>query len=189
MTGAGEIRAALGPVVETLERLRVPYMLTGSVASSMHGVPRTTLDADLVARIEGTHARPLVEALGHAYYAEETAIHDAVRNGSSFNLIHQPSMVKIDIFVAKNRPYDAHALGRRQPARIDGLVVHVATPDDVLLAKLEWFDAGGRVSERQWGDILGILRVQRDAIDGEYLRRWAREIGVGALLERALREA
>lgn len=189
MTEPGEIRVALRPVVEALERMGVPYMVAGSVASSMHGVPRTTLDADLVARIEERHAGPLVEALGEAYYADEAMIRNAVRHGSSFNLIHQGSMVKIDVFVAKSRPYDASALARRMRGRIEDLEVDAATPEDVVLSKLEWYDAGGRVSERQWGDVLGLLRIHRGVLDVAYLRRWAAELGVGELLDRALAEA
>jgi hypothetical protein len=188
VTDPGEIRLALRPVVEALERMGIPYMVAGSVASSMHGVPRTTLDADVVARIEERHARPLVEALGDAYYASEQMIRDAVRRGSSFNLIHQGSMVKIDVFVAKSRPYDAGALGRRTRGAIEDLEVDVATPEDVVLSKLAWYDGGGRTSERQWGDVLGLLRIHRGALDLAYLRRWAADLGVAELLERALAE-
>jgi hypothetical protein len=189
VTEPGEIRVALRPVVEALERMGVPYMVAGSVASSMHGVPRTTLDADLVARIEERHARPLVEALGDAYYADEHMILDAVRRGSSFNLIHQRSMVKIDVFVAKPRPYDVGALARRMRGRIEDLEVDAATPEDVILSKLEWYDGGGRVSERQWGDVVGLLRIHRGALDLAYLQRWAGELHVSDLLDRALAEA
>lgn len=189
MTDAGEIRAALRPVVDALERMGVPYMVAGSVASSMHGVPRTTLDADLVARIEERHARPLVEALGAAYYSDEEMIRDAVRHGSSFNLIHHGSMVKVDVFVAKSRPYDVGALARRRRGRIGDLEVDAATPEDVILSKLEWYESGGRTSERQWGDVLGLLRIHGDALDLPYLHRWASELHVGELLDRALAQA
>ncbi len=189
MTDAGEIRVALRPVVEALDLLGVPYMVAGSVASSMYGVPRTTLDADLVARIEASHALPLVRALGRDFYADEEMIGRAVRERSSFNLIHQPSMVKIDVFPVKARPYDAHALARRRRDRLDDLGLFVATPEDVILSKLEWYDAGGRVSERQWGDVVGLLRVHRGVVDLPYLRRWAAELDVNELLSRALAEA
>lgn len=186
MTDPGEIDAALRPVVEALERMGVPYMVVGSVASSMHGVPRMTLDADLVAQVEGRHARALVEALGEGYYADENMIRGAVQRRSSFNLIHQRSMVKIDVFVARARPYDSNALEHRRRGMIGSLEVFVAAPEDVLLSKLEWYEGGGRVSERQWSDVLGLLRIHRGVIDLAYLRRWAKEIGVGDLLDQAL---
>jgi hypothetical protein len=189
VTAAGDLPAALRPVVEALERLGVPYMLGGSVASSLHGVPRTTLDADLVVRMGEEHARPLVEALGEDYYADEQMMRAAVRRASSFNLIHQETMVKIDVFVAKSRRYDESALSRRRRERLASLDVYAATPEDVILSKLEWYERGGRVSERQWGDVLGILRVQRGALDLAYLRRWAAELSVAGLLDRALAEA
>lgn len=186
VTSAGEIKAALRPVVEALERMGVPYMVAGSVASSLYGVPRTTLDADLVARIEGRHAVPFVEALGQDFYADEEMIRNAVRQGSSLNLIHQPSMVKIDVFPVRARPYDTHALGRRRRAKLDDLELFVATPEDVILSKLEWYERGDRVSERQWSDIRGLLRVHEGRLDLPYLRRWAADLGVGDLLDGAL---
>jgi hypothetical protein len=163
-------------------------MVAGSVASSMHGVPRTTLDADLVARIEARHARSLVEVLGETFCADEETIRNAVQHGSSFNLIHHPSMIKIDVFAVKARPYDANALARRRRERLDELELFVATPADLILSKLEWYEGGGRVSEGQWGDVCGLLRVHGGSLDLSYLRRWAAELGIAGLLDRALAE-
>jgi hypothetical protein len=115
-------------------------------------------------------------------------IRDALLHGSSFNLIHQPSMVKIDVFPVKTRPYDAGALDRRRRDTLGDLDVFVATPEDVVLSKIEWYEANGRVSERQWGDIVGLLRAHRGALDLPYLRRWADELGVGEILDLALAE-
>jgi len=187
-----DLIAALTPVVEVLERLDVAHQLGGSVASSAYGQARATMDVDLVARLDESHVRPVVDALQEAYYVDEGAMREAILGRSSFNLIHQATMMKVDVFVPKDRPYDAEALRRRRRDRLDetpgAREFCMATPEDVVLSKLEWYDLGGRVSERQWSDVLGVLRVQGDAIDEAYLRRWAAELRVADLLESALDE-
>jgi hypothetical protein len=189
VSGVPDLLLALTPVVGALEDLGVPYQVGGSVASSVHGVGRATMDVDLVADLDESHVDRFADALANDYYVDSEMIREALRDRSSFNLIHERTMFKVDIFVPKNRSYDREALARRTPDRLDespdAREVFVATPEDVVLAKLEWFDRGGRTSERQWGDILGILRVQGDAIDFAYLRRWADELGLRALLDRA----
>lgn len=192
MSGPADLLAALTPVVEVLERLGVAYQLGGSVASSIHGAARSTLDVDLVADLSPEHVDALVASLAAEYYIDAGMIHEALRDRSSFNLIHQRTMLKVDVFVPKNRAWDREALRRgildRLEEREGSRPFQVATPEDVVLAKLDWFHRGGRASERQWTDVLGVLRVQADALDLEYLARWAGELGVADLLDRALRE-
>lgn len=193
MTPPSDLVSALTPVVDALERLGIAYQVGGSVASSAHGAARSTMDVDLVARMEERHVRPFVEALGDTYYVDEGMVREAIRLRSSFNLIHQPTMYKVDVFIPEARAYDAQALQRGRPGRLsdepEARAFRVATPEDVILAKLEWYERGGRVSDRQWHDILGVMRVQADLLDVAYLRRWAQELAVGHLLERALAEA
>lgn len=192
MTERPDLLAALTPVVEVLEGLDVVHQLGGSVASSAYGHARATMGVDLVARLDESHVRPLVAALHGAYYVDEGAVREAIDRRSSFNLIHQATMLKVDVFVPQGRPYDAEALRRRRRDRLDetpgSREFCLATPEDVVLSKLEWYELGGRVSERQWDDVLGVLRVQGDAIDEAYLRRWAAELKVADLLEHALDE-
>ena len=192
MSGSPDLLAALTPVVEVLDRLGVAYQVGGSVASSIHGMARATMDVDLVADLDLVHVDAFVGALVQSYYVDGDMIREALEQRSSFNLIHQESMLKVDVFVPKDRPYDRQALSRRIPDRLEDTpnarVFFVATAEDVVLAKLEWFDRGGRMSERQWIDVLGVLRVQEEAVDLDYLRRWASDLGVADLLERALRE-
>ena len=130
---------------------------------------------------------PVVEVFD---YVDGGMIREALRERSSFNLIHQDSMLKVDVFVLKDRPYDRQALACRISDRLEDTPeareLFVATPEDVVLAKLERFGRGDRRSERQWNDVLGVLRVQGKAIDLEYLERWAADLGVANLLERAL---
>jgi len=150
------------------------------------------MDIDLVAELLEDHVDAFVAQLSADYYVDADMIREALRDRTSFNLIHQGSMLKVDMFVPKRRPYDRAALARREADRLedadDAREFFVATAEDVILTKLEWFDRGGRTSERQWIDVLGVLRVQGDSVDVEYLRRWAGELGIANLLERALNE-
>jgi len=180
-------------VIETLERLGVAHHIGGSVASSALGIARATLDVDLVADLSDDQVGPFVAALAEDYYADEAAIREAVRRRGSFNLIHLATMLKIDVFQLKDTPYDREAFARRRAGTLgEGDArreVFFASPEDTVLNKLQWYELGGRVSERQWGDVLGVLRVQAGRLDEDYLDRWARELGLEELLARAREQA
>ncbi len=187
-----DLVAALRPVADALEALGVRYYLGGSVASSAHGIARASLDADVVAELEPDHVEPLTNRLVSAYYIPVDRLRSAVAARSSCNLIHLATMFKIDVFVSKGRPFDRQAAERARPQAIDEAPdaprFLVASPEDTVLAKLEWFRLGGESSERQWWDIVGVLKVTEDA-DRTYLWRWAASLGVADLLERALTDA
>jgi len=176
-------------VVDALDQLGVPYVIGGSLASSLYGVVRTTLDADVVADLRPSHVEPLVVALSGAFYVDAQAIEDAITHRSSFNVIHLETMFKVDVFIPKRRPFDQAQLERRvlqviatDPER----TAYMASAEDTILAKLDWYRQGGQVSERQWRDVLGVLRVQGDSLDMDYLRRQAAALGVADLLEQSL---
>jgi hypothetical protein len=186
---ASDLYKALGPVVDALEALGVAHYVGGSLASSAHGVPRSSIDADVVADLGLEHVRFLADRLRELYYLDEDRIRASVEARRSFNLIHLDTMFKIDVFVTKRRPYDLEALRRARPAALEdspsARQFAVASPEDTVLAKLEWFRAGGEVSDRQWSDIVGVLKTRRGQIDIGYLQRWAASLGVVDLLERA----
>ena len=188
-----DIVEAIMPVVTVLEQLGVPYLIGGSVASSIWGIPRSTNDADLVADLESGQVTAFVEALQAEYYLSETALLEALARKSSFNLIHQATMLKIDIFIPKHEPFDESELARSfRNALIEGVdasVVNVASAEDMVLRKLAWYRAGGSSSDKQWLDVLGILKMQSGGLDLAYLREWAERLGVSDLLSQVLLEA
>jgi hypothetical protein len=183
---------AVMPVIAALDRLGVQYYLGGSLASSAHGIMRATADADLVADLKPQHVDPLVDALRADYYIDGRMIRGAIADRSCCNLIHLATSFKVDIFVLKGRPYDQAALARKEKRSIGAdspdSVVYLATAEDTILAKLEWYRLGNEVSDRQWRDIMGILKLQRGRLDMEYMEKWAAALKVADLFERAVRE-
>ncbi|MCS6939426.1 MAG: DUF6036 family nucleotidyltransferase [Roseiflexaceae bacterium] len=179
-------------VTKTLERLGIPYAVGGSLASSLYGVMRSTLDVDIVADIKPEQIPPLIAALSHEFYADDEMIKDAIAHRSSFNFIHYETAFKVDVFIRKLRAFDQMQLERRQPVVIAANPeesVYIVSAEDIILSKLEWYRLGGEVSERQWRDVLGVLKVRAGELDLNYLRRWATELNVSDLLECALKEA
>lgn len=179
-------------VVATLERLGIPYLVGGSLASSLHGIPRATQDVDVVVRLTQRDVAGLVAALRGAFYLDEAAIREAIEQRAWFNLIHLGTLLKVDVFVAKEDEASRAQMKRRQRYVIEGepggeLVV--ASAEDVVAHKLYWYRLGDGVSDRQWSDALGVLRVTGPRLDLEYLRRASVRLGVEDLLDRVLEEA
>jgi hypothetical protein len=187
-----DLLAALAPVLQVLGDLGVRHFVGGSISTSAHGVARASLDGDVVAELGPAHVAPFAAALRETYYVPEERIRDAVTRRASFNLIHLETMLKVDVFVSRNRPFDRRAFERSRPASIEGTggaTLPVSSAEDVVVAKLEWYRRGGEVSERQWADVQGVLRATSRALDLPYLHRSALELEVGDLLDRALEEA
>ena len=188
-----DVLAALSPIARALKWLGVRYYVGGSLASSVRGLPRTSIDVDLAAELRPEHVGPLVGALSGEFYVSEPRVKDAVEARRSFNVIHLATMMKVDVFVSKQRPFDRALFDRLTPEFLDTAGTSVPHPvpraEDVILLKLDWYRAGGEVSERQWGDVAGVIKVAGGSLDREYLSRWAGELGVGDLLDRALAEA
>lgn len=176
-------------VVDVLEELGVRYHFGGSWASSIHGVPRQTRDLDLVVDLPPSAVPILTSRLVGEFYLSEERIRQAIERHSSFNLIHLATGFKIDVFLRGPGEFDRLELERSGPQRIGAgqeREVFVKSAEDTLLRKLQWYRLGGETSERQWTDVLGIVKEQGDRLDQKYMRRWAEDLGVSDLLERAL---
>lgn len=179
-------------VTQTLENYDIRYAVGGSLASSLHGVMRSTLDVDIVVDLLPEHIPLLVAALSEQFYADGEMMRNAIEREGSFNLIHYDTAFKVDIFISKERPFSRTQLERRELTAITAdpdRTIYITTPEDTILAKLEWYRLGGEASDRQWRDILGVLKTRAGDLDLGYMRRWAAELEVEDLLERALREA
>jgi hypothetical protein len=188
-----QIVQALKPVIRCLDELGIPYYIGGSIASSIYGMARTTIDIDVIAELKLEHIEPIVKHLQSGYYVDDEMIAQAIRNGSSFNLIHTDTSMKIDVFIMGNNRFAANAMRRKRkdtfaddPSRA---VFSFASPEDVIISKLQWYESGNRVSERQWLDIVGVIKVQGDALDRAYLRNWSKKLGLFPLLRKAFEEA
>lgn len=193
MTFNSELRRATESLIRFFEANQIQYHIGGSVASSAHGIPRTTIDVDLVADIKPHHVEKMVQSLQPVYYIDATMILSAINNQTSFNLIHLETIIKIDIFILKQDAFDQKVMSRAVEGNLnigetESFQVRFSSPEDIILHKLVWFRMGGEQSERQWKDILGVLKIQRDSLDFEYMQIWAKQIKVNDLLERALAE-
>ena len=179
-------------IAAALDRLGIEWLLGGSLASSILGEPRTSVDIDLALRLQIQDVDRLEQELAESFFVDPEPGRDAVRRRTSFNVIHRETMLKVDLFVLGDATFDREQLSRRRPTRISPESpqhVPVSSAEDLVLRKLAWYRAGGGVSDRQWRDVLGILKVQRGRLDPAYLQRWAESLGLTELLEHALREA
>ncbi len=179
-------------VIEALDCLQIPSMVTGSLAAAIYGVSRSTQDADLVADLRPGDGARIAAELGGDFYLDADSAEEAIVRRTAFSVIYSPEVFKVDLFPVGGRPYDWQAFGRRtwkpfglEPPRS----AFIESPEDLVLSKLRWYRLGGEVSDQQWRDILGVLKVQAGALDLDYLHRWAGEETVLDLLDRALREA
>jgi hypothetical protein len=178
-------------VVSALEKLGVPSMLVGSFASSSHGFPRLTQGADLIVQLNRNQVEGFVEAFSREFYFDRGMIEQAITNQTSFNLIHFESSFKVDFFLLRRGGYAEEEFSRRVLKQIDprtDFAAYVQSAEDALLSKLQWYRQGGEVSENQWRDVIGILKIQAERLDVGYLQKWAEELGISDLLLRARQE-
>lgn len=188
-----DLLRAVKPIVQVLDELAIPYYIGGSIASSVYGMARSTIDVDLVADIESRHIMALMDRLEKNYYMDDTAIADAIKPGSSFNLIHLETSIKIDVFIPRDEIYHHTAMDRRHRDTLfdENMITefYFCSPEDIIINKLQWYVSGGEVSERQWLDVSGVIKVQAESLDTTYLLRWSKDLGLHELLVRAFEEA
>jgi len=183
--------AVLSLVASIFEQQQVTYVLVGSLASSMHGMYRSTADIDIVADVKPAQVVPLLNALQDKFYVDEHAVREAIDRRQSFNAIHFDSVFKVDIFIPKSDSFSRKQLERRELRKLAPDVeqmVYVATVEDTILAKLRWYDSGGKVSNTQWTDVVGMIGASAK-LDLDYLGEWAETLGLTDLLKKAFDEA
>lgn len=167
------------------------YFVGGSLASSLQGEPRASNDIDIILDLPIGRIASFVENLGGDFEVDTDMLRDAILNGRSCNIFHLPSVMKIDLFGVGRTPYDEAEFSRRRTieVRATGETLVVKSPEDTVLRKLLWYREGGHVSERQWRDVVEVLRVSGAEMNREYLDSWAARLGVSDLLTRAIAEA
>ncbi len=177
-------------VARAFEALGIGYFLGGSFASSIQGEPRATNDIDFVVDLSPSKVEPLAQALGPDFEVDVESLLEAARQRRTWNIFHLPTAVKIDLFILQPSPFDLSEFSRRRAVELGpAMSLVVKSPEDTVLRKLLWFQAGGGVSERQWRDVVQVLRVSGAAMDETYLVQWAERLGIAELLDRARIEA
>ena len=183
--------SVLAQVTSALEGLGIPYALVGSLASSIHGLYRSTADIDILADVEMSQAPSLFMTLRDGFYVDEQVIREAIAQRRSFNAIHYEAVFKVDIFISSRDDFSTAQLQRRQLREIPGTEhkLFVTSAEDTVLAKLKWYRAGNETSNTQWTDVVGVLAINRNQLDLSYMTSWANKLGLSDLLLKAIREA
>ena len=189
MTLADPIRVVT-KVTKVLQDLGIRYLVGGSLASSLHGIPRATQDVDIVADLAENQIEEIAALLSQSFYIDIEMARDAVKRRSSFNIIDKEYFFKIDIFVQGPDDISAIEMERRviyQVADSNDQSIYVCSPEDIIAHKLYWYKLGNGVSERQWNDAVNVIKVQKERLDIDYLKRTCRARGVSELLEKAIK--
>ena len=179
----------LARVAQVFDENNIQYMLTGSVASSLQGEPRSTHDIDIVAVVPKSSVRKLVEAFPSPdFYLEEASIISAIEEKGMFNLISASEGDKVDFWTLTDEPFDRSRFARRITEELIGIKVQVSAPEDTILAKLKWAKESGG-SEKHFTDALRVYEVQHDVLERKYLEQWVRELHIEDLWKQLTEEA
>lgn len=187
MTAQNPYQVAL-LVARRLEGLGIPYVIAGSIASTIHGEPRATLDVDVVILLRSSQTSDLCTTFERDFFVDRQGLREAVRT----TMIHRDQHVKVDLYPRPDSGINAEERRRAHRVRLtEGAdsEVSVQSPEDTVLQKLVWYRKAGEVSDRQWRDVQGVLKARLRTLDHDYLRTWAAELGVADLLQRARRDA
>lgn len=178
-------------VARAIEAVGGAYFVGGSVASSLQGEPRATNALDLVFEIPLGRIEAFVRELGPDFEVDVDMLRDALLHARSCNIFFLPTVMKVDLFAVGRAPYDEVEFSRREIVRVrdTGETLVVKTAEDTVLRKLWWYREGGHVSERQWRDVLEVLRVSGDAMDFAFMEAWAKRLGLDALFARSRSES
>jgi hypothetical protein len=181
----------VGQVAAMLDELGISYALGGSMASSLVGEPRSTVDVDIAIKLENDAGAALLERATAEFYVPIDAARAAIDAHSSFKVVDTAHGLKVDLFVLGEGLLDRMQIERRMNLTITGLAgrIWVTSPEDQVLRKLDWYRSTGNESERQWRDVVGILRIHGEAMDRVYLDETARELKLGELLDDATHAA
>ncbi len=171
------------------EKTEIDYCIGGSLASSLYGIPRATQDVDIVADLTERNLEIILPLFSDKFYVDEEMARNAVKNGSSFNIIDREFLYKIDIFIQGADELSQKEMRRRMRYRLadsDDQAIYLCSPEDIIAHKLYWYKLGNEVSERQWNDALNVVKVQRNQLDYDYLKIICEARGVSELLKRLL---
>ncbi len=173
------------------DELGLRYALGGSMASSLLGEPRSTVDVDMAVAMDPASGEALLERVGPEFYVPVDSARTAIRSRSSFNLVDTVNALKVDIFVLGDGLLDRMQIERRVLVQIPGAPagIWVTSAEDQVLRKLDWYRQGERVSDRQWRDVVGILRVHHEVIDRTYLAASAQALDLVDDLAEAFRQS
>ncbi len=191
MSNAGQV-AVIRKLTDVLDDLQIEYAIGGSIASSLYGTVRFTQDADITVKEFRGVAQKLYERLKDEFYLSREAMLGALDSCGSFNAVHLETSFKIDMFIQGQSEFDKQFLARCKRLSLsdsEEKTFCVVSPEDVVLLKLRWYAGSDCVSDRQWQDILGVLKVQAESVDFKYMKKWSRELGVDQLLQRAISES
>lgn len=163
--------------IKLLENLKIPYMIGGSVAAIAYGEPRLTLDMDVIVNLNPQQAKALSKALGTEYYSSLESMQEAISDQSHFNIIQSEVGVKVDFYVLGKDEFSLEEFKRRRREAFDENMTAVfATPEDIIVKKMEWFKTGE--SQKHLDDIKGILKISGSILDLKYIDKWSLKKGL-----------
>jgi hypothetical protein len=183
--------AALEKFTDILDKLNISYVIGGSFASSAYGAVRFTQDADITLEPFNQIGDKFFEAIKNDFYISKNAMYQALQSRTNFNIIHLATAFKIDIFIQKQDEFQMQMLshGRKLPLGKSAKKASFVSPEVIILLKLDWFRQSGCDSEKQWSDVHGVLAAQKDSLDFDYLKNWAKKLGLNELLQKAISES